>query len=564
MRSISFLPYSPRRGATAVGCFIALALLCAFSSCKRAESGAASQIVFSQSAEAADLSVAAHFLTDADDVPGFFRVALADSGVIPVFVAVRNTGSRPLVIHSPNGMELDAGFSGLSLAAAGNRYVPVHPREVVARLLGAAKARRYKPMGVVQLVVGKLVPPLGGYYLYNEVAIGRFYRPLYSRSFYPALPSGMFKPVVIGPGETKKGFLYFHVESGMVADSVAGIDFRKRPERVAIPFPGVTCELLIQACSPIAAAGSVSGYDFSFAGGWLFALREGSGAAGGLAAAAVRPDPKSPFGSFASIGAASAGSGRIACASVRGDTAAVCLNFKSKSKLCLGLVGESPRAIAQTTLARGSSRVFLGASGVVVLSNDGFCSLLSRGRLTRLAYARLGNDVDDAFLTGDTLFAFERKKGLVLFRASRGSAFARLGRVPLREGRRQVVGFLGDKLVVLNKARESEGDTIALFMRDGLSEIRRMSLPGHVAQAAVGGSALLIQLEDGTLIKLAAAPLVSMKIAEAGFLPFEAVALTLVGPGFAAVGLDGSYAAGSVEDYAPGSRGLLETSVPVR
>jgi hypothetical protein len=55
-----------------------------------------------------------------------------------------------------------------------------------------------------------------------------------------------------------------------------------------------------------------------------------------------------------------------------------------------------------------------------------------------------------------------------------------------------------------------------------------------------------------------------MKIAEAGFLPFEAVALTLVGPGFAAVGHDGSYAAGSVEDYAPGSRGVLETSVPVR
>lgn len=558
------MPLLARRGAIVAGCLLALAFLLAFSSCKRAGSRAVAPLIFPQESEAADLSATAHFIKDTDDVPGFFRVALTDSGVVPVYVAVRNTGSRPLVIHSPNGMGLDSGFNGFVLTAGGNRYLPIHPREVVARLLGVAKARRFKPMGVFELVIGRFIPPLGGYYLYNEVAIGRFYRPLFSRSFYPALPSGMFKPVVIGPGETKIGYLYFHAEKGMVADSVAGVDFRKRPVRVAIPFPGMTCELSIQACSPIAPAGAVAGYDFKFADGRLFALREGSGAAGGVAVASVQSDPKNPFGSFSSIGAVSSGSARIADASVRGDTAAVCLNFKSKSKLWLGLVGPSPRPLAQMYFARGTSRVFLGGSGVFVLSDDGFCSLFSREKLKRLSYARLSPDVDDVVLMGDTLFAFERKKGLVLFGACRDNAFVRVGGLPLREGRRQAVGFLDDKLVVLNKAKQSEGDTIVLFMKDGMSEIRRMALPGHVAQAAVGGSALLIQLEEGTLIKLVPAPLVSMKIAEAGFLPFEARGLTPVGSGFAAVGPDGAFAAGSIVDYAPGSRGVLETSVPVR
>ncbi len=560
MRTISIMPFLARRGAIAAGCLVALALLFACSSCKRA----VVPLVFPQESEAADLSATAHFVNDTDDVPGFFRVALVDSGVVPVYVAVRNTGSRPLVIHSPNGMGLDSGFNGFVLTAGGNRYLPIHPREVVARLLGASKARRYKPMGVYELVVGKFLPPLGGYYLYNEVGIGRFYRPLFSRSFYPALPSGMFNSVVLGPGETKIGYLYFHAEHGMVADSVAGIDFRKRPVRVAIPFPGMTCELSIQACSPIAAAGAVPGYDFKFAGGRLFALREGSGAAGGLAVASVPSDPNNPFGSFSSIGSVSSGSGRIADASVRGDTAAVCLNFKSKAKLCLGFVGPSPRPLAQMYFSNGTSRVVLGESGVFVLSDDGVCSLFSRAKLERLSHARLGPDVDDVVLVGDTLFAFERKKGLVLFGVSRDNAFVRVGRLPLGEGRRQVVGFLDDKLVVLNKAKESAGDTIAFFMKDGMSEIRRMALPGHVAQAAVGPSALLIQLEEGTLVKLVPAPLVSMKIAEAGFLPFVARGLTLVGSGFAAVAADGAYAAGPVGDYAPGSRGVLGISVPVR
>jgi len=564
MRAISIVSLPRRRGVIVAAVLLALFFLFIHSSCKRAVSSADLQLAFSQDPEAANLSVTAHFIRDTDDVPGFFRVTLADSGIVPVFVAVRNAGSGPLVIHSPNGMGLESGFNGLILTAGGAQYVPIHPREVVARLLGAAKARRFKPMGAFQVVIGRIIPPLGGYYIYDEVAVGRFYRPLFSRSFYPALPSGMFKPVVLGAGETRIGYLYFRVEKEMVVDSVTGVDFRKRPERTVIPFPGVTCELYVQACPPVSAAGAVAGYDFRFAGGWLFALREGSGAAGGVATASVLPDSKNPFGSFSSIGAVSSGSARIAGAAVRGDAAAVCLNFKSKSKVCLGLVGETPRALAYKYFARGSNRVLFGSAGVFVLSDDGFCSLLEREKLERLSYARLGSSVDDVFLMGDTLFAFDRGKGLVLFKASRENAFARVAAVPLREGRREVVGFLEDKLVVLNKARESEGDTIALFMKAAMSEIRRMSLPGHVVQAAAGGSAVLIQFEDGTLIKLVPAPLASLKILEAGYLPFEARTLAIVGAGFAAVGRDGSYAAGLVNDYAPGSRGALAVTIPVR
>ena len=549
-----------RAGTMCLGCLLALLIGFSLSSCKLLGTRAVSELDFSEESPGADLSVSAHFVGDADDAPGFFRTTLPDSGIVPVFVGVRNNGSRPLVIFSANGMQLDSGFNGFVLAVDGKRYLPIHPRDVVERILGARKTERYKRRGMWSVFMGTIIPPAGAYFIYGEIDVGRYYRPLFSRSLYPVLASGLCRPVELAAGEEKRGYLYFDAGGSAITDSLAGTDSRGRPRNVRVPFNGRHCELSVQPCVPFEAGDTLAGYDFQFAEGSLFMLRQTRGGKSELLRAPVRPDARSPFGLFATLAEVSSKSAAIGDVAVRGVTAAIGLNFKSKSKLLVAALGASPRVLAEKHFSRGIERVFLSDAGVFVQTDDGYCRLVSVDGARQIAYARLGAEVDDALLMGDRLLAFQRSRGLALFGASPENALEALGTRRLHEGRRHAVGFLDDKIVVLNRGGATEGDTIALFLKDGLQEINRMALPGHALRAVCGPSALLVQLEDGTVLKLVPAPLVSLEIAESAYVPFKARALACVNSGFIAIGDGGICISGSLGDCAPGRQGTLEIS----
>jgi hypothetical protein len=553
-----------RTGAIVLELLIAVLLILPTSSCKLIHTRAVSELDFANEPAGSDLAVAAHFTRDTDGAPRFFREILPDSGVVAVFVGVRNNGNLPLVIFSSNGMELEQGFDGFVLAANGKRYLPLHPKDVVERILGIRKAGRYRRTGGFGIVLGTIMPPAGAYFIYNEVDVGRFYRPLFSRSLFPALPSGLLRPIELAPGETKSGFLYFDVGTAAVSDSVVGTDFRGKTRSVRIPFEGTTCDLYVEPCIPIAARDTIPGYDFSFTAGSLFVLRRAPGGKTELLRAPVGTDARSPLGAFETLMVISSKTASIAAAAVRGDTAAVAVNFKSKSKVYLIELGAPARVLGEQTFSRGIDRVFLSEAGILVQTSDGFCRLLSAENVEQTAYVRLGAEVDDTAVMGDRLLAFQRTRGLALFGASRGNALESLGGRGLPKGRRRVVGFLDDKLVILSRGKETEGDTITLFLKDNLSEIRRMELAGRAREVVSDGSSLLVQLEDGTLLRLAPAPLARLAVAEAAYLPFAARALACMETGFIAVGHGGILAAGPLGDYAPGSRGMFDVVTTVR
>lgn len=522
------------------------------------------ELDFSEGGPGVDLSVTAHFVSEADDAPGFFRSQLPDSGIVPVFVGLRNNGARPLAIYTANGLGLDGAFDGFALMVGGERYLPVSPREATARLIGEKRARRYERPGGFGIFVGTVMPPVGGFFIYREVDVGRFYRPIEKHSLYETLPSGACRPVEIAAGEVLRGYLYFDVGDGAVRDSVVGKDRKGRDVTVPVPFPGRSCELLVQPCVPSAAGDTIAGVDFRFAGSSLVALKRIGDRALELAVAPIGDDAGEPLGRFTRLASISAANAAIGAAAVHGDTVAVGLNFKSKSKVILASLADAPRSLGEEYYSRGIAGILFSRGGMLARTEDGYCRVIAADGARRGAYVRLGAEVTDAVIVGDELAAFQRKRGLALFGAAPGHLLEPLGGKPLSAGRREAIGFLDDKLVVLNRGAETAGDTIALFMREGLSEIRRMALPGHVTAAACGASRIVLQIEDGTLLDLASAPLAHLEVASAAYLPIAARALARTDWGFIAVSDSGVLAAGRLERYAPGGGGMLEVRAPVR
>ncbi len=517
-----------------------------------------------------DLAVAARFLDTSDDVPGFFRTLLPDSGIVPVRVALRNDGAGRFVIHSANGMELGPGFEGVALGIEGKKYFPIHPKRIAEILVGVKKAARYRRVDAFQFVAGTMIAPLGAYYIYGEIDVGKYYRPLFKSSFYPALESGMFKPVRLGPGEEKSGYLYFAVPK-----------IRE----------GASCELLVNACAPIDVRDTLAGYDFKFARdempleagvdssaqetmplicrdspyGYLFKLaKEGDSGKKGLYACTVdrlTPDPHAPWAPIASILSKSA---VIADAPCRGSIAVCAVNFKSKSKVFIVQCGDGVKGVAERSFFRNVKRAFVTDRGVFVLTEDNFCHFLEHPSLTPGRSVRLGQDIEDAALVDTSLFVFSRGRRLDLFGTAGGALFAPLDQRPLGRGARTVIGLLNDELVVLNRGSHAREDTLAVFNIERRAEIRRGVLAGKIGPASTGGSGLVVQLEDGTLLRIVPAPLGKFKIAEAGYLPFMARELKAVPRGFIALDESGACAAGAVCDYGPGTNGALEVSVKVR
>jgi hypothetical protein len=495
-----------------------------------------------------DLAVAARFAVEGDDVPEFFLTAMPDSGVVPVRVTIRNNGSSPLVIHTENGMDLGAGFEGFALVAGGADLIPLTPKEAARRFLGSGDADDFRMRGSSAFVAGVFVPPVEMYFVYTEVDVGRYYRPLFGKSFYPGFESGMMKPVRLEPGEERGGYLYFAMPPGARPDS---------------------CELLVRACVPPAARRPLPGAGFMFARGaeepllFMFGEPSGAGSRGLYLArgAALESGSDSPWTFIAPVSSKTAA---IADAASAGSIAACAVNFQAKGKLFLVRPGETPALLEEKSFARKIRHVFVGSGGVFVMTEDAFCHRYNAASGSWSPGVKLGIDIDDTALIGDSLLAFSKARGISFWNAAGDVPVAHRGDKALRRARRAAIGPLEGSLVMLTKGKSVRADTLALLDTAAMGEIGRGGLPGKVLAAATDGSNLVLQFQDGTLARIVRGTGEMFSMVEAGFLPFEARALAARPGGFIAVGDGGAFAGGSVGSFAPGSRGALELSVPVR
>lgn len=527
-------------------------LLCAFAalaspSCRYFQRGP-KDVGLASAPTGTDLSAAARFVVAGDDVPEFFLKTMPDSGVVPVRVTIRNGSASPLVIHNANGMDLGAGFEGFALVVNGAMRLPLDPKEVARRMLGSGEADDFRMRSSSAFVAGAFVPPVEIYFVYTEVDVGRYYRPIFGKSFYPGFESGMMKPVRLEPGEERSGYLYFAIPAGARPDS---------------------CELLVRACLPRKASRSLPGSSFMFTRGgedtFLFMVGEaaGAGAHGLFMARAGELESKSdPAWDF--IAPIASKTASIADASIAGTFAACGVNFQAKGKVFLVRCGEKPALLEEKSFSRKIRHVFAGSGGAFVVTEDSFCHRFDAASGTWARGVKLGNDIDDTALLDSRLLAFSKARGISFFDAAGDSPVARQGDKALRKAKRSAIGLLGGDLVILTTGKSVRCDTLALLDTGAMGEIDRGALPGKVRAAASDGSNLVLQFEDGTIARIVRGTGEIFSLIEAGFLPFEARALAARSDGFIAVGDGGAFVAGSVGSFAPGTRGALELSVRVR
>ncbi len=517
-------------------------------SCRLPQRGSSADIGLESAPTGTDLAAAARFAIPGDDVPESFLKTLPDSGIVPVRVSIRNEGAVPLFIHSANGMNLSRGFEGFALVDGGTIRLPLAPKEVAEILLGSSKTGRYRMRGATSFVAGTLLAPVGAFFMYTEVDIGRHYRPIFNKSFYPALESGMMKPVRIAPGEERSGYLYFAIPPG------------ERPD---------SCELLVRACLAQPAPRSLPGSSFIFSrgdpAGYLFKLGEAAdGSAHGLYAARVAALGAESDPAWTFVAPVASKSASLADASIAGTLAACGVNFMAKGRVYLARLGEKTALLEERSFTRKIGRVFVASGGAFVVTEDRFCHYFDAASGTWALGVKLGIEIDDIALVNERLLAFSKAKGISFFDASGAAPLARRGEKPLRAAKRTAIGLLGGDLVLLTRGSSVRCDTLALLDTGAMGEIGRGSLPGKVRAASSDGSNLVVQFEDGTIARIVRGSGELFAVAEAGYLPFEARALRAVPEGFMAIGEGGAFAAGSVGSFGPGVRGALELSVRVR
>jgi hypothetical protein len=522
---------------------LALCLAAAFpiSSCRLGTRGSLSDVGMKGEPTGTELAVSARFVTADDDVSGFFKKLMPDSGITPVRVAIRNDGDATLLIHSANGMDVGTPFEGLSLVAGGTTYLPVHPKDAVAL-----------------------------YLVYNEVDIGRYYRPLFGKSIFRALEDGMFEPVRLEPGQERTGYLYFAIPRGARPDSCELVVRASVSSGTPYSLTGSHFTLSRDEFPFFSAEGgedqskaNISSCDAPY--GYLFALAEDAGTpVKGLYLARVRSlDPESDS-LWTRMSDVSSKSAAIADATCLGSLAACAVNFKSKSRVYFLQCGEDPRAYGERYFPRGVRHVFLHSGGAFVVTDNGFCHSYSGSSHSWRRGVKLGMDVEETGLYRGRLFAFLKNKEINVFGESESGVLTLVERHSLQERAMSAIGLVGGKLALLNRGEATRGDAISLFDVDSMSQMTMKRLSGKVAAAASDGSSLVVQFEEGTLVRLVPGSGDAFDVAEAGYLPFTARVLKAAPHGFIAIGKTGAFVVGEIGSWSPGASGAVETSVRVR
>ena len=543
------------------------------------------------------VTFAASFPSRPGEIKGVFHRFLPDSGIVPVQVTIRNVDVRPLRIHSSNAMALGGNFDGFTLLVDGDPYLPVHPLEALKALMGFRDRVPYRRPGNFGIFAGvTLLPPLGCYYIYKEARVGRYYKPLFEQSLYPSMQSGCFEPITLEPGEETEGYLYFSLPQDRNPYSSADSSSMQPADKEAVAgvFGETTSdrvyELAVRASFSITACDTFLGFDcllareeegeksplvsgeergggrrFSRCADVLFALDEHGGSGGERRlvvghAGDLEQDSSYAFEYIADVSSKAA---EIADASLLGRRAACALNFMSKSKVYLVDLDSEPHLIGKYELSRKVARVFLIGDGLIVVTKNGFCHLLSGDGMRHRRSIKLGPEIDDTMVLGERFLVFHRKRGVDVYGTSGEQLLHTLGRHPLSSARRKVLGRSGGELVLLHRGARVESDTLVLFDLEGMKELGLAPLPGKVVQSVSSDTGIVLQLEDGTILRSGIDTDGTFYLKDALFIPFEAKVLLEYGPELIAIGKGGVFVRGPAADFYPGALEVIESLVRV-
>ena len=499
------------------------------------------------------IEAAATFIDDPSVFKSLFKCYPPDSGVVPVYVTVKNADIRPVQIHNLNYLPLSETFRGFSLELGDNSLDPIHPLEAVMYIKGKADVPDYKEIRAGHVVAGIIVWPLGIYYIVRGVQYTREYRPLLRNSFFPAGRGGNFDPVTIGPGETVSGFLYFALlpednpyyrdiddpdvdRRGKVKPSLkvlSGEDLRINVNPTVNVSTYSDCEIPVDSMLTVQGLKFLRTEDVRSAetagrssSGDFFALvaNESRGAKLDLVIGSseelFESRSTSGFTVLAEL------SGKKAClvdASRWGDRAVCAANFKQKSRLYLvEWVDGNPVLVAEELLDDKIMRVIATEDAIYVTGDNGFCHTYEYDGLRTKRYLNMGNSVSDIVMARGKLITFG-KKNVMEYEIIPGHNPKRLRQLGVSSSGKTHVGLAGEGVVVTHQGRGTHGDTLVLYDPESLEEVARQPFPGRLDIIDMSADGVLVQMTGGMIMRIAREK-GEYSTFEAGWIPFLAIA----------------------------------------
>jgi hypothetical protein len=474
------------------------------------------------------IEAAATLIDDPSVFKSLFKCYPPDSGVVPVYVTVKNTDSRPVQIHNLNYLPLNETFRGFTLELDENRLDPIHPIEAVMYIKGKADIPNYKEIRAKHVVGGIIIWPLGIYYIVRGVQYSREYKPLLRNSFFPAGRGGYFDPVTLDPGEVASGFLYFALLPG---DNPYFRDYEHRDiegEESDVPPLQVTedNELRISV-NPAVKSAAYGDCEIpvdsilTVRGLKSLRLERGSAAAQAPEDFAVLVADESRGGKLDLAVGISEGifesrsmEGLIAVAQLSGKKAdlvdasrwgerAVCgVNFKQKSRLFLvEWVEGHPTLAAEEQLDRKIRKVIAAEDAVYVVTETGFCYTFEYDRLRTKRYLNMAGNVTDMVMVGGRLLAFG-KKSMQEFEIVPGHNPKRLRHRSVNSSDKSGAGLVGEGVVVKHEGRGTHGDTLVAYDPVGLDEVLRQPFPGRLNVIDMSSAGVIVQMTGGTIMRI--------------------------------------------------------------
>jgi hypothetical protein len=528
-----------------------LALLLATASCR----GPSVPVGIEASDDAATgggLSVTAILPDDPEMIEKLFRAYPPDSGVVPVYLTVSNNDTAAIVLHTPGSLPLGDRFRSIVLEAGSGPVDPIHPLEVVMRLAGKTEAPDYRQMGAWHVVGGLLIPPLGVYYAFKWGGYALDYRPMLRNSFFPAGRGGSFEPVLIGPGETAAGFLYFPLgppDSPYYMEYEPGKRARDKPVPVRRVRAAEGLELIVRPAAAPGATGALRPVAPGFEAVGIRRARPEAGDPGASVPdlfvlgrdrdAGGRLDLL--IGSYGALAASRSidtlvpverlnnDRGELVDASSRGRFAVCAVNFKRRSRLySVDIGGAAPVLAADLLFDRPLLRVFALSDGVCAVTDDGFCGIYRYEDLRRTWYGRLGTKVGDAACDGERILTFGGDRiDEFICEGGRCEGPRRSAPAPDRGILRGIRA--GGSVLVEHRGKGALGDTLVLYDTGALRERARLPLPGRIEATAASGTLVAVQVEGGVLLLFETSDEGDPSRVGAGWLPERAMALTTDG-----------------------------------
>ena len=499
------------------------------------------------------IEAAATLIDDSEVFKSLFKCYPSDSGVVPVYVTVKNVDSRPVQIHNLNYLPLSDTFRGFTLEFGDNRLDPIHPLEAVMYIKGKADVPNYKKIGAGNVVAGIIVWPLGIYYIVRGVQYTSEYRPLLRNSFFPAGRGGNFDPVTMEPGEVKSGFIYFALlpeDNPYYRDKDNPDIDRRGKEKPSLKVqsgeelrinvnPAVRsssygdCEIPVDSMLTVRGLKFLRGEDGSPAeiaggpsSGDFFALVANGDRGGKLDLVLGNSEEVFESRSTSGFTVMSELSGKktdLVDASRWGNRAVCGVNFKQKSRLYLvEWIDGKPVLAVEELLDRKIMRVIAAEDAIYVTTENGFCYTYEYDRLKTNRYVNMGNKVSDIVMAGGNLLAFS-KKTMLEYEIKPGHNPVRTRLMDISSSDKTGAGLAGEGVIVTHRGRGSHGDTLVLYDPVSLEEIIRQPFPGRVRVIDMSSEGVIVQMTGGTIMRIVRKE-DEYSTFEAGWIPFLAEA----------------------------------------